>query len=128
MIAITRNVTERKRYEQITRLRLTLLEFAAEHSYRELLVKALDELCTLTNSASGLFLTVEADRRTVSLQAWFPPTLYQPAAPRQQTLRYSIDQAGVWAQALASRTSLIHDGLASLGDGERGTSGEQIVL
>jgi len=128
VIAITRDVTERKRYEQITRLRLTLLEFAAEHSYRELLVKALEELCALTSSPCGLFLTVEADRRTLSLQAWFPSTLYQPAAPRQQALRYPIDQASVWAQVLAARTSLIHDDLASLGGGERGSAGEQIVL
>lgn len=128
VIAITRNVTERKRHEQITRLRLALLEFAVEHSYRELLVKALDELCVLTGSPAGLFLTAEADRRLVSLQAWFPSTLHRPAASGQQALRYSIDQDSIWAQALASRSPLLHDAPASLGREEQGKPDRQILL
>ncbi|MCS6828260.1 MAG: PAS domain-containing protein, partial [Caldilinea sp.] len=128
VIAITRDVTERKRREQITRLRLALLEFAAEHSYHDLLTKALEEICALVSSPAALFMTVEADRRMVSLQAWVPPTLRKPVASRQRALRYPVDPDSAWAQALVSRTPLIHDGPVRLGSDERGDPDDRIVL
>jgi PAS domain S-box-containing protein len=127
VIAITRDVTERKRREQVTRLRLALLEFAAEHSYHEVLTKALEEICALVDSASGLCLAVESDRRALSLQAWHPPTLHSQASPGRRALRYPIEPGSVWAQALASRSPTVHEGFARLNGADRDDSGERIA-
>ena len=68
-------IAERKQAEEIVRLRLRLFEFAADHSLGELMQKALDEIEEITHSSIGFYHFVEADQKTLSLQAWSTRTM-----------------------------------------------------
>lgn len=60
--------------KRFANLRLRLLEFAATHPLPALLTQTLHELGELVNSPIGFFHFVEADQRTLSLQAWLTRT------------------------------------------------------
>jgi PAS domain S-box-containing protein len=109
-----RDITERKQTEQIVQLRLKLMEFAATHSLEELLQKTLDEVGELTNSPIGFYHFVEADQRTLSLQAWSTRTLDEFCQAEGQGLHYPIDQAGVWTDCVRERRPVIHNDYAAL--------------
>jgi PAS domain S-box-containing protein len=111
---IDRDITERKQTEQILQLRLRLMEFAATHSLEELLQKTLDEVGELTNSPIGFYHFVEADQRTLSLQAWSTRTLNEFCQAGGKGLHYPIDQAGVWTDCVRERRPVIHNDYSSL--------------
>ena len=58
--------------ESLLEARLSLVDFAADHSLDEFLQKALDEVGELVGSPVGFYHFVDADQQTPSLQAWLP--------------------------------------------------------
>ena len=108
------DVTERKRVEEFTRLRLALFEFSASHSLAELLQKTLDEVGALTNSPIGFYHFVESDQKTISLQAWSTRTLKEFCKAEGKGLHYPIDQAGVWADCVHEKRPVIHNDYSAL--------------
>jgi diguanylate cyclase (GGDEF)-like protein/PAS domain S-box-containing protein len=114
VITTVRNITERKRGEEIIRLRLRLLEYAAIHTLNELMQKALDEIGNLTSSPIGFYHFVEEDQKTLSLQAWSTRTLEEFCQTEGQGMHYPIDEAGVWTDCVYQRKPVIHNDYASL--------------
>lgn len=114
--SIVRDVTEQKRLEALTHLRLRLFEFAANHSTVELLQKTLDEVGELTDSPIGFYHFVEEDQKTLTLQAWSTRTLDEFCKAEEESLHYPIGQAGVWADAVRQRRAIIHNDYSSLPD------------
>ena len=112
--AYARDITERKRAEQIIHLRLRLMEFAATHSLEELLQKTLDEVGDLTDSPIGFYHFVEADQKTLSLQAWSSRTLAEFCQAEGAGLHYPIDEAGVWVDCVRQKDVVIHNDYQSL--------------
>jgi PAS domain S-box-containing protein len=76
------DITERRRIEETLRFRMSLLEYAAEHSLPELLQETLDMLGVLTDSPIGFYHFVEPDQNTLSLAAWSTRTGKSSAPPR----------------------------------------------
>ena len=113
-ISIGRNIAERKRTEKTIRLRLQLLEFATNHSLEELMQRALDEIGKITNSPIGFYHFVEADQKTLSLQAWSTRTMQEFCKAEGKGMHYSIDQAGVWVDCVHQRQPVIHNDYAAL--------------
>jgi PAS domain S-box-containing protein len=74
-VAAMRDITMRDRMERIIQARLRLLELANSYSLEELLQATLGELETLTGSSISFYHFVEADQKTLSLQAWSKKTL-----------------------------------------------------
>jgi PAS domain S-box-containing protein len=109
-----RDITERKRAEKLTAIRMILLEFAASHSLDELLVKTLDEIGILTDSPIGFYHFVESDGKTLSLQAWSTRTRKEFCTAAGQGLHYGIDQAGVWVDCIHERKPVIHNDYPAL--------------
>ena len=114
VVIVTTDITERKRVEEILQMRLRLLEFAATHSLDELMQKALDEIGEVTNSPIGFYHFVEADQKTLSLQAWSTRTLSEFCQAEGKGLHYSIDEAGVWVDCVHQRKPVIHNDYAAL--------------
>ena len=112
--AIGRDITERKRAEAILQARLRLLLFAADHSLEELLRQTLDEVGTLTDSPIGFYHFVEADQKTISLQAWSTRTLREFCQAEGKGRHYDMDEAGVWLDCVRQRRTLIHNDYAAL--------------
>lgn len=109
-----RDITERKRVEDLTRIRLNLLEFAHSHSLEELLQKTLDEVGSLTNSPIGFYHFVEEDQETLSLQAWSTRTVKEFCRAEGKGLHYGIEQAGVWVDCVRERKPVIHNDYSAL--------------
>lgn len=114
VITTARDITERKRTEEIMRIRLQLLEYATLHSLEELMQKALDEICDLTNSPIGFYHFVDEDQNTLSLQAWSTRTLAEFCKAEGRSLHYPISEAGVWVDCIHERKPVIHNDYASL--------------
>lgn len=114
VLAISRDITSRRRAETLTLTRLHLLEFAATHSLDELLQEALDCFGQLTASPVGFFHFVAPDQRTLSLHAWSTRTLREFCTADGKWLHYGVDQAGVWADAMRTRQPIIHNDFAAV--------------
>jgi diguanylate cyclase (GGDEF)-like protein/PAS domain S-box-containing protein len=114
LCSVIRDITERKMSEELTRLRLRLWEYAADHPLEKLMQKALDEIGALTGSPIGFYHFVEADQKTLSLQAWSTRTLAEFCQAEGRGLHYNIDEAGVWVEAFYERKPVIHNDYASM--------------
>lgn len=100
--------------ESILQSRLRLRQFADTHTLDELLQFALDEVQTLTGSSIGFFHFLEADQKTLNLQAWSTNTLRNMCTAEGKGRHYDLEQAGVWADAVHKRQPVIHNDYAAL--------------
>ena len=114
VFAAARDVTERKRTEEVMLARLRLAEFALAHSLDELLQATLDEVERLTGSAIGFFHFLEADQKTLSLQNWSTRTLTELCTAEGKGRHYDIEEAGVWVDCIRERRPVIHNDYASV--------------
>jgi PAS domain S-box-containing protein len=112
--AVVRDITERKRAENLIQVRMRLMEFSATHSLAELLQMTLDEVGLMTDSPIGFYHFVEEDQKTLSLQAWSTATLEKFCKATGAGMHYSIDQAGVWVDCVYQRKAVIHNDYLSL--------------
>jgi diguanylate cyclase (GGDEF)-like protein/PAS domain S-box-containing protein len=112
--SIGEDITETKRIRDIQAARLRLMEFAIDHTMHELLVATLDEAGVLTESPIGFYHFLEADQKTLMLQAWSTRTSLEYCHAEGAGQHYNIDQAGVWVEAVRQRKPLIHNDYATL--------------
>ncbi|MDO8464405.1 MAG: PAS domain S-box protein [Gallionella sp.] len=112
--AFLRDITERKRQENIQAARLRLMESATKLSLKELLVATLDETCALTGSTIGFYHFLEADQKTLSLQAWSTRTTQEFCKAEGEGAHYDICEAGVWVDCVRERRPVIHNDYAAL--------------
>ncbi|MGA7745129.1 MAG: GAF domain-containing protein [Polyangia bacterium] len=112
--AVLADVTERRRIEESLRFRVSLLDYAANHSLEELLQETLDKVGALTESPIGFYHFVEPDQNTLRLAAWSRRTVKEFCSATGQGSHYPIEQAGVWADCARQRWPVIHNDYASL--------------
>jgi PAS domain S-box-containing protein len=113
-VGVISDITQRKRAEDLIRLRLDLLEFVATHSLEELLQKTLDEVGNLTDSPIGFYHFVNEDQETLSLQAWSTRTVKEFCFAAGKGRHYPITEAGVWVDCVREKRPVIHNDYASL--------------
>jgi PAS domain S-box-containing protein len=121
-------IQQRNQANKILQARLHLIQFATTHSLDELLQITLDEVESLTGSTIGFFHFLEADERTLWLQAWSTKTLQNMCQAEGKGLHYDIDQAGVWADAVRERKPTIHNNYASLPQRKGTPEGHALVV
>ena len=114
LCGVFRDMTERKRADEIKQVRLNLYEYSIDHSVEDLLVRTLDELGNLTESPIGFFHFVDSDQKTLYLQAWSTRTAAEYCKAEGLGLHYSIDRAGVWVDCVRERKTVIHNDYSSL--------------
>ena len=107
-------IQQRQQSESIIQARLRLMQFANSHTLDELLQFTLDEIETLTGSTIGFFHFLEADQKTLWLQAWSTNTLQNMCKAEGKDSHYDVEQAGVWADAVRQRQPIIHNNYATL--------------
>jgi PAS domain S-box-containing protein/putative nucleotidyltransferase with HDIG domain len=112
--AVFDNISEHKRSEALTRLRLVLLEYSSSHSLEEILQKTLDEVEVITGSSIGFYHFVDPDQENLTLQAWSTRTKKEFCQAEGQGSHYPTSQAGVWAECVFTKQPLIHNDYASL--------------
>ncbi|MDP2303298.1 MAG: PAS domain S-box protein [Ignavibacteria bacterium] len=114
ILAIGRDITERKREEAINASRLHLMNFAAIHSFNEFIEESLNEIEKFTNSKIAFYVFVEEDQQSLFLQDWSSRTKSEFCKAVEQKLHYNISDAGVWIDSVIQRKAVIHNDYASL--------------
>ena len=110
------DISERKWADAILQARLRLLEMAATHTLEELLVATLDEAEALTSSQVGFYHFLEADERTLALQAWSTHTTREMCRAEGKGRHYDLATAGIWADCIRQRQPVVHNDYAALPD------------
>ena len=113
---IMRDITERKRSEQMLLARLRILERTNQPaiSLQDSLRLMLDEIESLTGSSIAFYHFLDADQQTLSLQGWSTATLATICKAEGAGSHYPVAQAGVWADAVRERKPVIHNNYAAL--------------
>ncbi|MRR07140.1 MAG: PAS domain S-box protein, partial [Deltaproteobacteria bacterium] len=119
-LALVRDITERKLMENINLARLRLLQFSSGHSLDELFQETLDEVEALTGSVIGFFHYLEPDEKTIVLKGWSTRTKQQFRHGFAIGMRYDVSVAGVWADSVRVRQTVVHNDYNSLPN-RRGT-------
>lgn len=108
------DISERKRVAALFETRLHLLEHAATHALEEFLQETLDEVEKATGSCIGFYHFLDEGQNTIALQAWSTRTHREYCTAQGKGLHYSLDQAGVWVDAVREHRPVIHNDYASL--------------
>ncbi len=114
LYSIIHDVTERKHYEMITAFHLSLILMAATHSIEELLQTTVDEAERLTESSIGFLHFVAEDQTTISLKVCSTNTMKKMKTPVANYHYYSIETAGIWADAVREKRAVIHNDYAAI--------------
>ncbi len=111
---IIHDITERKRLESLAAMRARLLEMADTLSTEALLQLALDETEKMTESMIGFCFVIARDQTLISLQTVSTNTLKLMGAFSARNVHERVEQAGVWADAIRQRKTVIHNDYAAL--------------
>jgi len=112
---LLKHVSEQKRADTIMRVRLRLMQFSVSHTLDELLQETINEIEALTDSKIGFFHFIDDDdQNTIWLQAWSTNTLENMCKADGKGSHYSIEQAGVWADAIRERRPIVHNDYEAL--------------
>ncbi|MBN1609505.1 MAG: PAS domain S-box protein [Polyangiaceae bacterium] len=114
VLSLARDITERRQSEELLRARMRLLEFSATHSLPELLQRTVDEAEALSGSLVGFYHCVDADERTVSLEAWSSRTVGEFCRADGKGKHNDLDQSGVWVDCVRERKPVVHNDYAAL--------------
>ena len=114
ILVIYRDISQEKLTEAIMSSRSRLLHLANNCSLHELLEATLDEAEILTSSLSGFYHFVEADQKTLWLQAWSTNTRKNLCKAEGEGQHNPVDKAGVWVDCIRERRPVIHNDYASL--------------
>lgn len=114
VIESARDITVRKRTENMQAAQLRLIEYSMNYSIWELLQKFLDEAEELTDSEIGFYHFFEENHQYVSLQAWSTNTLEKMCSAEGTGMHYSISGAGVWMDCVREGRPVIHNDYAGL--------------
>lgn len=127
---IMRDITERKRSEQVLQARLRILEITNQPmiSLHGSLRLMLDEIESLTGSSIAFYHFLDEDQQTLSLQGWSTATLATFCKTEGADSHYPVARAGVWADAVRERKSVIHNNYVALPDRKGMPEGHAAVI
>jgi len=111
---ILQHIQQRHQVERILKSRLEIIQFADTHTLEELLTYTLDELEMLTDSRIGYFYFIEADQKSITLQAWSTNTLQKMFTADLDKKHLSQDDTGIWADCIHQRKAVVHNNYGSL--------------
>ncbi len=107
---------ERMRSESLLDARHELMEFAYNGSLKELLVKIVDICEAMTKSQVGFLHFIEDDQITIRSQVWSTNTIENICTLVPDNHSYSVDDAGVWVEAMIRTRPVIHNDYNSIPD------------
>jgi two-component system cell cycle sensor histidine kinase/response regulator CckA len=103
------DITQRFQHGRVAAARLRILEIEVSYTLEDLLRATLDEAEKLTDSQIGFFHFLEEDQATVRLQTWSTRTLKEMCTAVGEGLHYPVEQAGIWADAVRFRRTVVHN-------------------
>lgn len=101
-------------YRAVLEARVRVLEYALDHSVKEVMQRVLDEAESLTGSCIGFFHFVDPDQSTLKLQAWSSRTKSEYCRAEGEDSHYPVDAAGVWVDCLRTKKPIIYNDYQAL--------------
>ncbi|MCA9730863.1 MAG: PAS domain S-box protein [Deferribacteres bacterium] len=114
VLALCRDISERKLKEKIQAAQIRLVDYAHGHSLTEFLRQILDEAEALTGSEIGFYHFVEDDQETLTLQTWSTNTLQNMCKNENSGLHYPLSEAGIWVDCVKLKAPVVHNDYESL--------------
>ncbi|MFZ4520340.1 MAG: GAF domain-containing protein [Bacteroidales bacterium] len=108
-VHVARDVTARKKIEELLAENLSYSEFALKQPMNALIKLAIDKAELLTRSKIGFFHFVDEDETTISLQNWSTNTLKQFCTAAASEVHYPLEVAGIWADCAREKRPVIHN-------------------
>jgi PAS domain S-box-containing protein len=108
-----RDISYRKRVEEVLRSSLKMAELLANHSEEEIIERGLEEAVRLSESKIGFFHFVNEDQNTINLKIWSKKTLKECTIPEFPN-NYPISEAGTWIDSFHERKPVVHNDYKSL--------------
>ena len=116
LLVMFRDITARRKAEDLFKARLHMMEAASSHNVKAFLQLALDEIEARTGSTIGFYHFMDADQETLWLQAWSTNTVRNMCTAEGAGQHYPVSRAGVWCDCARTRQPIIHNDYASLPD------------
>jgi len=117
------HVQQRYQVERILQTRLQLIQFPNTYTLNELLQFILNGIQTLTGSASGFFLFLEPDQKTLSLRARSTNAAQNKYSVTDSDLKMELDEADIWTDCIRQRQPVIRNDSARLSFGKENPEG-----
>lgn len=114
VIAVFRDISERKHIEELMQLRQQLSDLVYKGNQKQLMQAALDTAERLTSSQIGFFHFVEPDQETIALQIWSTRTLKEMCFAEGEGMHYPVSEAGVWVDCIHQQRPVVHNDYAAL--------------
>jgi len=105
--SIIHDITDKRRLEELSAIRIMLLEKFQNSSVEELLQTTLDEIERVTESEIGFVFVVAEDQTRLLLKAASTNTSCRLCKIDGKEESYSFDEVGVWADAARERRPVI---------------------
>jgi PAS domain S-box-containing protein len=112
-IIALRDISYRKRVEDVLRSSLELAEMLANNTEKQIIDHGLEEAVRLSESKIGFFHFVNEDQETVTLHTWSKETLKNCNIPEILT-NYPVSEAGTWIDSFHEKKAIIHNDYKSL--------------
>jgi len=112
-VAALREISYRKRVEDVLRTSLKINELTNSASIEEIMKWGLEEAVRLSESNIGFFHFVNDDQKTISLQMWSKKTLSHCDIPDKR-YHYPIEEAGTWVDCFYERKPVVHNNYEKL--------------
>lgn len=113
-ISFARDITTAKIEKELLEARFRIQEFSFMLPLDELLRKCLDEAEQLTNSNSGFFHFVDEDQDNLQIQLWSSSIPSSTCTVNDGEMHYPIKKAGVWADCISERKTVVHNNYQEL--------------
>lgn len=114
VLTVARDISERKKNELLSQARLNILQQPTSSTLKELLSCILNEIEHITGSTIGFYHFLEHDQETLVLQAWSSRTRDRLCTASGEDLHYNINLAGIWADCVRQRKTIIHNDYATV--------------
>ncbi|MEI7824305.1 MAG: diguanylate cyclase [Chlorobiaceae bacterium] len=113
MYSIIHDITERRRIERANQFRISILEMVPLKTVNELLRVTIDEVEKMTGSSIGFLHYVDDNQLALTMQSWSSNTITNMCKVVLSSQHFTLNEAGIWADALRKRSPVIHNDYAS---------------
>lgn len=107
-VLVFRDQTEERKRQKFVTSRLRLLDYAANHTVKEILNKTLDELCSITVSKLGFYYLVDTNHKTLCFQSLSCRYLNKLTKDEKEKLVLTIDENKIWEKIVNLKKPIIH--------------------
>ncbi|MBN2776128.1 MAG: PAS domain S-box protein [Bacteroidales bacterium] len=111
---IATDITEKILIQKKDQIRAQLLEYSLDNTLEDLIKHALDLIEQIAESPISFYNILSSDEKTFKLSQYSSATLGKFCSAESVQPHYPVDKAGVWADCIRERKTIVHNDYESL--------------